>query len=59
MFNPAFFAMFGSSQKSPEERATEARQKLGDDFARMLNNMMHEERREFWEQHDRDVPALT
>jgi len=52
MLNPA---LFGSSQKSPEQREEEVRQKLGDDFAKTLENMTPGERREFWEQHDRDT----
>ena len=57
MFNPALFALLGSSQKNPEQKAEEARKKLGDDFAKTLEDMTPEERREFWEQHDRDVAA--
>ena len=57
MFNPIFFALMGSSQKSPEQKAKEGSQKVGDDFGRILDNMTPKERREFWEQHDRDTAA--
>jgi hypothetical protein len=57
MFNPAFFALMGSSQKSPKRKAEESRQKLGDDFAEILKRMTPEERQDFWKQHDKDTTA--
>jgi hypothetical protein len=54
MFNPALFI---ASQKSPEQKAEEARQRMADDFAKMLKRMTPEERREFWKQHDTDTAA--
>ena len=59
MFNPALFSLFSASQKSPEQKEEEARQKTGDDFARTLENMTSEEQRNFWKQHDRDTSSKT
>ena len=57
MFNPAMCALFGLSQKRPEQRAKEASETIGDNFAMELETMTPEERREFCGQHDRDVAA--
>ncbi|MBT7069002.1 MAG: hypothetical protein HN919_22080 [Verrucomicrobia bacterium] len=57
MFNPILFPIFGASQKSPAQKAEEARQKMADDFAKGLEEMTPEERQEFWNQHDKDTSS--